>query len=65
MATLYKELTRILRGNGWVKIREGKGSHEIWGRKDGQGPRTTVPANIADRHTANLILKQAGLDKEF
>ena len=33
MANLYLELTRILHGNGWVKLGEGKGSHEIWSRE--------------------------------
>lgn len=65
MANLYRELTRILHGNGWVKLRDGKGSHEIWSREDTQGIHITVPRKLKSRHTANIILKQAGLPKAF
>ncbi len=29
------EFIRLIKKNGWVFIRQGKGSHEIWG-KDGK-----------------------------
>lgn len=45
-------------------VRQGKGSHEIW-----QSPITkqnfAVPVGIPSRHTANAILRQAGLPKAF
>lgn len=27
----YRDVVRVLRENGWVLIRRGKGDHEIWG----------------------------------
>lgn len=45
-----------------MPVRAGKGSHEIW-----FSPLTKqhfpVPTHIKSRHTANAILKQAGLPK--
>lgn len=45
-------------------VRQGKGSHEIW-----YSPITRrnfpVPVGIVSRHTANAILRQAGLPKAF
>ncbi len=45
-------------------VRAGKGSHEIW-----HSPVTqrgfAVPVGIPSRHTANAILRQAGLPKAF
>jgi predicted RNA binding protein YcfA (HicA-like mRNA interferase family) len=53
-----------LRAAGCVLVRQGKGSHEIW-----QSPITkrnfAVPVGIPSRHTANAILRQAGLPKAF
>jgi hypothetical protein len=44
--------------------RQGKGSHEIW-----HSPITRrnfpVPIGIPSRHTANAVLRQAGLPKAF
>ncbi|WP_393955776.1 type II toxin-antitoxin system HicA family toxin [Methylorubrum sp. POS3] len=55
---------RLLREAGCLFVRPGKGSHEIW-----YSPRTnrrfTVPRNTAMTHTANAILKDAGLEKAF
>ena len=49
---------------GYERIRSGKGDHEIW-----RHPRTrvTVPVDskIKSRHTANKIMKDAGLPKAF
>jgi predicted RNA binding protein YcfA (HicA-like mRNA interferase family) len=55
---------KILSENGYQFLRSGKGDHEIWiSRKTGQ--RVVVDAMIKSRHTANGILKQAGLSKAF
>jgi predicted RNA binding protein YcfA (HicA-like mRNA interferase family) len=63
-AGLYRELTAILKTNGCTFVRQGNGSHEIW-----FSPITdrsfTVAVTIQSRHTANAILKQAGLPKAF
>lgn len=64
MAELYRELIAILRADGWTLARAGKGSHEIW--VDRAGCRhVTVPRSTKSRHTANEVLKQAGLPKLF
>jgi predicted RNA binding protein YcfA (HicA-like mRNA interferase family) len=64
MADFYRELVSVLRANGFELLRSGKGSHEIW-----VNPKTkkhvTVPRTTKSRHTANDVLKQAGLPKQF
>jgi predicted RNA binding protein YcfA (HicA-like mRNA interferase family) len=64
MADFYRELVAILRANGWQLLGPGKGSHEIWiNRQTGQ--HITVPRTTKSRHTANDVLKQAGIPKQF
>jgi len=58
--TLYTQLAAILRDNGCVFIRQGKGSHEIW-RSPVNLKNFSVPVTIKSKPTANAILKQAGL----
>jgi len=57
-------LRDLLRAAGCTMMRQGKGSHEIW-----HSPMTqrnfAVPVGIPNRHTANAILRQAGLPKAF
>jgi hypothetical protein len=43
--------------------RRGKGDHDIWITE--QRKRIVVPVQIKSRHTANGILKDAGLPKAF
>jgi len=54
----------MLREAGCRFVRPGKGDHEIW-----YSPITrrhfVVDAKIRSRHTANAVLKQAGLPKKF
>ena len=54
----------LLAAVGCVFVRQGRGSHEIW-----HSPLTNrnfaVPIHIPSRHTANAILRQAGLPKAF
>ena len=63
-ADLYRELRELLERAGCHHVRPGKGSHEIW-----HSPITNrnfpVPKGVSSRHTANEILKQAGLPKNF
>jgi predicted RNA binding protein YcfA (HicA-like mRNA interferase family) len=61
---LYAELSKRLCGAGCQPTRQGKGSHEIW-LNPKSGVSFTVPHSIKSRHTANEILKQAGLPKAF
>ena len=58
----HRELTRLLMDAGYARVTGGKGSHEKW-RCEGR-QTVTVPAKPL-RHTANEILKQAGLPKAF
>jgi len=30
----YRDVVRVLRSQGWVLLRQGKGSHELWGLPD-------------------------------
>jgi predicted RNA binding protein YcfA (HicA-like mRNA interferase family) len=57
MNGFYEAVIEILKRYGYQKVRS-KGSHEIWGN----GTRhQTVSKNMPSRHTANAIMKQAGL----
>jgi len=64
MSDYAPDVKRLLRANGCHFHRHGKGDHEIW-----YSPITNryfpVDSKILSRHTANGILKQAGLPKEF
>ncbi len=48
---------------GCAFLRRGKGDHDIWATREGK--RLVVPVQIKSRHTANGILKDAGLQKAF
>jgi hypothetical protein len=64
VASLYRDLTAILRAAGCEMRRQDKGSHEVW-----FSPITrktfSVPANIRSHRLANEILKQAGVAPAF
>jgi predicted RNA binding protein YcfA (HicA-like mRNA interferase family) len=64
MADFYCEPVAILRASGCVLVRAGKGSHEIWFITV-NGRHVTVPRSTKSRHSANEVLKQAGLPKAF
>jgi HicA toxin of bacterial toxin-antitoxin, len=57
-------LIAILLESGCHLERQGKGDHQIW-----YSPMTerrfVVDSKIKSRHTANAVLKQAGLPKRF
>ncbi len=57
-------LKKILRESGCYFERQGKGDHEIW-YSPKTGTRFPVDSKIKSRHTANGVLKQAGLPKHF
>jgi predicted RNA binding protein YcfA (HicA-like mRNA interferase family) len=59
-----RALRDLLRAAGCTLVRQGKGSHEIWHRPT-TGRNFAVPVGIPSRHTANAILRQAGLPKAF
>ncbi|MFN3841895.1 MAG: type II toxin-antitoxin system HicA family toxin [Rehaibacterium terrae] len=57
-------LKRLLRDAGCEFIRHGRGDHEIW-RSPLTGLHFVVDGKIKSRHTANAVLRQAGLPKQF
>lgn len=59
-----RDVRRILKDHGCWLERQGRGDHEIWRSPKADKP-FTVDANIKSRHTANGIMKQAGLDYRF
>jgi predicted RNA binding protein YcfA (HicA-like mRNA interferase family) len=64
VANFTPRLKRILLDAGCRFEPQGKGDHEIWSRPISK--RTyTVDGEILSRHTANAVLKQAGLPKQF
>lgn len=64
MADYSKDLKKFLHDAGCTFERQGKGDHEMW-----YSPiteiRFVVDNTIKSRHTANAVLKQAGLPKKF
>jgi len=59
-----EQVRDILRANGCVRQRSGKGDHEVW-----HCPLSTRPVpvdnRIMSRHLANAVLKQAGLKERI
>ena len=64
MATYTTKLKRVLSAAGCEFKRPGKGDHDIW-YSPISGMHFPVDSKIKSRHTANEVLKQAGLEKEF
>jgi len=64
MSDYSKKLKKALRDAGCNFERQGKGDHEIWFSPITE-IRFVVDNSIKSRHTANAVLKQAGLPKGF
>jgi hypothetical protein len=64
MADYARQLKQLLNGAGCKYERPGKGDHEIW-YSPISNKRFPVDHSIKSRHTANGVLKQAGLPKNF
>jgi hypothetical protein len=64
MADYTPELKQILREAGCHFDRQSKGDHEMWFSPI-TGIKFVVDGTIKSRHTANAVLKQAGLPKKF
>ncbi|MEM9032307.1 MAG: type II toxin-antitoxin system HicA family toxin [Pseudomonadota bacterium] len=60
----YRQVIERLRSAGFQFVGQAKGSHEKW-RNDQTARLVIVPRNLKSRHTANAILKSAGLEKAF
>jgi predicted RNA binding protein YcfA (HicA-like mRNA interferase family) len=59
-----KAVRELLKTNGCSFLRHGRGDHDVWTSPNASKP-FTVPVKIKSRHTANGILKDAGLAKAF
>ena len=64
MTDFTPALKKLLHQNGYRFWRSGRGDHEIW-RNSATGRKVVVDSVIRSRHTANGVLKQAGLGKSF
>ena len=58
---LYGKVLELLRESGYRFLRQGKG-HEI--RTNGYR-KVSVPVRMRSRHTANGILKDAGVNRKL
>jgi hypothetical protein len=60
----YPAVRALLLAAGCHAVRKGRGDHQIWSSPHSDRP-FTVDSKIKSRHTANAVLKQAGLPKAF
>lgn len=60
----YREIVEALKAAGCQYRRQGKGDHEIWYSPITDRSFTGGKGSLS-RHTANAVMKQAGLDKRF
>ncbi|HEA69564.1 MAG TPA: type II toxin-antitoxin system HicA family toxin [Desulfobacterales bacterium] len=64
MADYTQLLKKHLKKAGCRFERQGRGDHEIW-YSSITGIRFVIDQRIKSRHTANAVLRQAGLPKKF
>ena len=64
MAEYEKKTRKILKEHGCTFKRRGKGDHDIW-YSPITGYDLIVDGRIKSRHTANSILKRAGIKFKF
>ena len=64
MAAYERKVRDILSDNGCYFLRHGKGDHDTWYSPITNKP-ITVDTVIKSRHTANGILKRAGIKHKF
>ncbi|HEY9215548.1 MAG TPA: type II toxin-antitoxin system HicA family toxin [Ancylobacter sp.] len=64
MANYYRPLIKLLRDDGFEFLRQGRGDHEVWWHPV-KRVAAIVDRGSTSRHTANAILKDAGLPKAF
>jgi hypothetical protein len=57
-------LGKLLRDAGCSLVCQGRCDHEIW-QSAITDTRFVVDGKILSRHTANAVLRQAGLPKQF
>lgn len=64
MKNFSPRVKSTLKEAGWQFLRHGKGDHDIW-HDPMSGRKVTVDNAMKSRHTANAVLKKAGLPKVF
>lgn len=64
MSDFAPQLRELLRDAGCWFVRHGRGDHDIWYSPISR-INVVVDGKIKSRHTANGVLKQAGLPKAF
>lgn len=64
MPSWTPDVKRVLKAGGCEFVRQGKGDHEIWFSPH-TGVHFPVDQKILSRHTANAIMKQAGIAHRF
>ena len=64
MAEYEKKIREKLTENGCYFLRRGKGDHDIWFSPITELP-ITIDSKIVSRHTANGIMKRAGIGWHF
>jgi len=64
VADYYRQVCQLLRAAGYVQIPGGKGSHQKWYNAE-KDDLQIGPFNLKKKHTANGIMKDAGLNKKF
>ncbi|MDA7968208.1 MAG: type II toxin-antitoxin system HicA family toxin [Gammaproteobacteria bacterium] len=64
MSSLTRQLKEKLKEHGCEFHRRGRGDHEIW-KSPINGKKFTVDGDIRSRHTANEVLKQAGIKEKL
>jgi len=61
---LYRTIIRVLKDHGCAFVKQGKGDHEIWESPISRR-KFTVDTGIKSRHTANNIMRDAGINHKF
>ena len=64
MAEYEKKIRAVLSKHDCYFLRRGKGDHDIWYSPE-KKHSFPVATKIKSRHTANQIMKQAGIDHRF
>ena len=64
MAEYEKKVRKILKENGYSFLRQAKGDHEMW-HNPILNKSVSVDGKIKSRHSANGILKEAGIKYKF
>jgi len=64
VAEYEKKVRTMLENHGYSFHRHGKGDHDIWYNPI-TNKHVAVDGKIKSRHTANAIMKQAGIKHHF